>query len=100
MIRYLFVGCACVSGVLCSDGELQQAVQRTRGALREQGFKTDLADFNFCISDAQRARAAALTNADRSLASVRGSSEAQRAALQGMRLEVFETVGPNSVAVA
>jgi hypothetical protein len=39
----------------------QQAVADTRRALREQGFKTDLADFNFHTDAAMQSREMALT---------------------------------------
>src|SRR5439155_24657987 len=44
------------------DGGAQKALAETRRALRQQGFKTDLTEFNFSTSDELRARAAALTN--------------------------------------
>ena len=40
---------------------LQRAVEETRGRLRAQGFKTDLADFNFATDAQTRSRMAALT---------------------------------------
>ena len=45
-----------------SDGSEQKALEETRRALRQQGFKTDLAEFDFSASEELRARAAALTN--------------------------------------
>ena len=39
----------------------QDTVAETRRALRQQGFKTDLSEFNFSISAEMRARATALT---------------------------------------
>jgi len=47
-----------------SGGSEQRAVEETRRALRQQGFKTDLADFDFSTSDELRARAAALTRGE------------------------------------
>ena len=41
--------------------DVQQAVADTRQALRQQGFKTDLADFNFSTDAASRMRESALT---------------------------------------
>lgn len=43
------------------DNSAQKAVEETRRALRQQGFKTDLADFDFSTSSELRAREAALT---------------------------------------
>jgi hypothetical protein len=41
----------------------QEALETTRHLLRQQGFKIDLAEFNFSTSDEFRARAAVLTKA-------------------------------------
>ena len=40
----------------CADNAGQKAVEETRQALHQQGFKTDLADFNFSMSAEMRAR--------------------------------------------
>src|SRR5882762_398989 len=56
-----------IGGVLCaffllrSDNSEQKAVEETRRVLRQQGFKVDLAEFDFSTTDELRARAAALT---------------------------------------
>jgi len=44
------------------DAAAKMAVTETRLALRQQGFKTDLADFDFSTSPEMRAREAILTN--------------------------------------
>src|SRR3989442_12617621 len=43
------------------DDTEQKALEETRRALRQQGFKTDLTEFNFSASAEFRARTAALT---------------------------------------
>ena len=43
----------------------QKALEETRRALRQQGFKTDLGEFNLSADAEFQARAAALTFADR-----------------------------------
>ena len=60
------VGLAAASGLcafflLRSDISEQKALEETRRALRQQGFKTDLSEFNFSASTEFRARTAALT---------------------------------------
>ena len=45
------------------DDRPQKAVAETRQLLRQQGFKTDLSEFDFSASEEFRARVAALTNA-------------------------------------
>jgi hypothetical protein len=47
-----------------SGGNEQRAAEQTRHALRAQGFKTDLSDFDLSASDEARARAAALTRGE------------------------------------
>jgi len=44
------------------DAAARTAVAETRQSLRQQGFKTDLADFDFSTSSEMRAREAILTN--------------------------------------
>lgn len=61
----LTLGLVVVGGIyavllLCPDNSAQKAKQ-TRQTLRQQGFKTDLADFNFSTSAELRAREAILT---------------------------------------
>lgn len=45
------------------DHSAQLAVEKTRNELRRDGFKIDLAEFNFATPEESRAREAALTNA-------------------------------------
>jgi len=47
-----------------SGGSEQASVAQTRSALRAQGFKTELSDFDFSAPDDLRARAAALTHGE------------------------------------
>src|SRR5437773_7279508 len=51
----------CAFFLLRSDSSEQKALEETRRALRQQGFKTDLSEFNFSASTEFRARTAALT---------------------------------------
>src|SRR5512140_2569817 len=53
---------ACLLWV-ASDSD-QRAVERTRRALRREGFKTDLSDFDFSAPAKMRQRAAALTRGE------------------------------------
>jgi hypothetical protein len=48
---------------LRGDSE-QKAVEETRRAMHQEGFKTDLAEFDFSASEEERARAAALTRGE------------------------------------
>src|SRR5215510_2299117 len=52
----------CALFLLRSDGGAQKSLEETRRALRQQGFKTDLTEFDFSTTEEFRARAAALTN--------------------------------------
>lgn len=69
---------------------LQQEVAETRQALRQQGFRTDLADFDFSTSDELRAREAALL-----ATAPRGPSGPIR-----NQPNLRETIGNDSVVVA
>ncbi len=80
------------------DGE-QEAVAETRRALREQGFKTDLADFDFSVSDEMRERVAALTNADFLRATEHRMEYPHRAALQEGKPELMKAVTQDSALV-
>src|SRR6185312_9966684 len=94
---------ASVAGVLCAfflsrpDDSARKAVEETRRALRQQGFKVDLTEFNFSTSDELRARARALTNAS-STPRIR-EDYARRAALQQNMPDLMEAVGSNSAVV-
>src|SRR5436309_15237785 len=62
MVVLAAAGVLCVFFLLRSDRSEQNALEETRRLLRQQGFKTDLTEFNFSASEELRARAAALTN--------------------------------------
>src|SRR5438874_2652837 len=51
----------CAFLLLRPDTKEQKALEETRRALRQQGFKIDLTEFNFLTSEELRVRAAALT---------------------------------------
>jgi hypothetical protein len=58
------VGVVVVGGLLSRPNRSEQiALEETRRVVRQQGFKTDLAEFNFATSAESRARETALTNA-------------------------------------
>ncbi len=68
-LRWKIAFAAMVLAVLCAVGLLgrgngpQQAVREARRTLRQQGFKTELTEFNLGLSPGQEARTSALTNA-------------------------------------
>ena len=51
----------CAYLLLRSDNSAKMAVEKTRRVLHQQGFKTDLAEFDFSTSAELRAREAVLT---------------------------------------
>jgi len=53
----------------------QRALEETRRSLRQQGFKTDLSDFDFSTSDELRARAAVLATTSRAALTNRARPE-------------------------
>src|ERR1017187_10909092 len=85
--------------LLFSHNSAQTALEETCRALRQQGFKIDLAEFNFSTSPELRARAAALTNADLTRTPVRDADVARRTVLMQERLELMPTVGSNAALV-
>jgi hypothetical protein len=90
------VGAICAVLLLRSNNGPQKAVEETRRALRQQGFKTDLTEFNFSTSPELRARAAALTNADLVGGSIR---DARRSVLRQETPDLMATVGSNAALV-
>ncbi len=76
--------------LLRPDGSGPRSVEETRRALRQQGFKTDLTEFNFSTSAELRARAAALT----------GTSETLGRAPWRDDPALMKAVGSNSALVA
>ena len=50
------IGIISAGAPACADNAGQKAVEATRQALRQQGFKTDLADFDFSMTAEMRAR--------------------------------------------
>src|SRR5690348_26918 len=93
-------GGLCALLLLRPDSSEQKAAEETRRALRQQGFKVDLSEFNFSISDGLRARAAALTNADLIAAVPRGAEYARRAVFLQNQPDLMATVGPDAAMVA
>ncbi|MGC3956719.1 MAG: hypothetical protein QM813_01765 [Verrucomicrobiota bacterium] len=63
-IGMMVLGVGFVAFVSLTDVTGKRAVAEARQSLRQHGFKTDLADFNFTSSPELRRREAILTNAD------------------------------------
>lgn len=80
------------------DGE-RRTLEETRRALRQQGFKLDLAEFDLSASAELRARTAALTNADLAGAAFRGGDPSRRAVLLQERLDLLPAMGSNAALV-
>jgi hypothetical protein len=93
------VGAFCVFLLLVSHNGPPAAVAETRRALRLQGFKTDLSEFNFSTSPELRARAGPLTNADLFDSSTRGADRARRARLPYDKPDLMVAVGANAAVV-
>jgi len=82
-----------------SHDSAQTALEETRRALRQQGFKIDLAEFDFSTSPELRARATALTMADRGGPPFHPDESARRAGLMQDRLDLMSVVGSNAALV-
>src|ERR1035437_9380193 len=79
--------------LLFSPNRAQTALEETRRTLRQQGFKIDLAEFDFSTSPELRARAAALTNVDLA------TDYARRAVHVQGRPDLMAAVGSNATLV-
>jgi hypothetical protein len=82
-----------------SHDPAQTALEETRRALRQQGFKIDLAEFDLSASTELRARATALTHADLARNAFRGADAARRARVLNESLDLMPTVGSNAAIV-
>jgi hypothetical protein len=85
--------------LLFSRNSAQTALEETRRALRQQGFKIDLAEFDLSASAEFRARAAALTNAGFVGRGIRGADYARRTVLMQERPDFMAAVGTNAALV-
>ena len=77
----------------------RQAVAETRQVLREQGFKTDLAEFDFSTSPELQRREAALTNASFSWSNPSRQNREFYSFHQQQPFELMSPVTPESAAV-
>ncbi len=68
----------------------------TRRELHQQGFKTELAEFDFSTSDEVRVRVTALTNASTSTAPRNQEDAARRSLVQQVMPELMQTIGSDS----
>ncbi len=75
------------------------AVDQVRRELRQQGFKIDLAEFDFSTTPELRARAHVLTNADPNNAMVQKPNYPWRSFLVLNELDLLTPVGSNAVLV-
>jgi len=93
-----FIALAAVCAVILffSPSKEPIALEQTRRALLQQGFKINLSEFNFSTSDEFRARAAALANAVSSTVPSSHDGFARSSMLQQVLPELMQTVGLNS----
>jgi hypothetical protein len=85
--------------LLRSNNGPQEAVEETRRALRQQGFKTDLTEFNFSTSPELRARAAALTRGEFSRSSTRDSGYGWSSLARPDHSDLMAAVGTDAALV-
>jgi hypothetical protein len=90
ILSALLIVAACLYGCRqLSNDSLHTSIEQTRRKLRQQGFRTELYDFNFALPAEIAARANAIISAGQAIRSLRNANE----------LELMQTVGTN-VAVA
>ena len=82
-----------------SRNSAQKALKETRRALRQQGFKIDLAEFDLSASAELRARAAALTNAAPTNGAIRDARSARPNVFMQARLDLMPTVSSDAALV-
>jgi len=93
----LVVAIVCGVLLLPSASREQKTLEETQRALRQQGFKIDLSEFDFSTSPELRARAAAITNSE--LKETVTSEHARLMALREEQPDFMTVIGPNSALV-
>lgn len=93
----LAIVCSCL--LLQSQFSARKAVEQTRAVLRQQGFKTDLTDFDFSTSEEVRIRMAALTNADYRRAVEKAVEYPRRELLYGDEPDLMRAASKDSAVV-
>src|SRR5262245_1556800 len=88
----LLVIITCIFATRSKTSE-QIAAENTRRQLRQEGFKTELSEFDFSTTPELRARATALTNADLT------SNLRRQTMLQGGAPELLAMIGPDSAEI-
>ena len=81
------------------ENAAQRAAEETRRALRTQGFKTELAEFDFSASGELRTRASILTNAAFMDDPRRGPGRARSASLLRGGIQLMQPIGSDAAAV-
>ncbi len=81
------------------DHRERDAVEQTRRELRQQGFKTDLAEFNFSTTPELRARAAAVTNTDPVISRAQTPAETMHFAVLQRGPDLLSQIGSNAALV-
>jgi hypothetical protein len=93
------LGALCIVLVWPSAGSEQRAAEATRRALRKEGFKTDLSDFDLSVSLEMRARAAALTHGEFVRGANRESNYGWSALPRAQHPELMKIVGTDAALV-
>jgi hypothetical protein len=89
----------CAMLLLRPDNREKKAVAETRRVLRQQGFKTDLADFDFSTSPEDRARADALNRPDQTAPVTRTADYPLRLTLLQNDPDLLMSIGTNAALV-
>jgi hypothetical protein len=99
MVGLLALVAAGAGFLLFSHNSAQTALEATRRALRQEGFKIDLAEFDLSASPEQRARASVLTNAELTGYALRSADSGGRILLMREQWDFLPTVGSNAALV-
>lgn len=99
IVGLVTVGMTGAAFLFFSHNSAQTALEQTRRALHQQGLKIILTEFDFSTSPELRARATALTKADRGGPPFHPDESARRAGLIQDRLDLMSVVGSNAALV-
>lgn len=93
------LGALCAYFLFSPDDHERRELEQTRRELRQQGFKTELSEFDFTTSPELRTRERALTNASLALRATTPENYARQAALREGQPNLMTVVASNAVLV-
>lgn len=93
------LGALCAYFLFSPDDHERRDLEQTRRELRQQGFKTELSEFDFTTSPELHARERALTNASLAVRATTPENYARQAALREGQPNLMTVVASNAVLI-